>query len=246
MIFDGLRAGIRPGIEAAGFEAEVETFGQIRFETCDCGSLHEQIFDPDLNAVGDADDFHAETEMGVEGAQRSRQHQVRVKRLADLVGGHSAQSQGENGVARQDGGERCLRIAQTGNGLLGNSGSEVLGDTHIGDEGRDGQPRQRRGNGSVVQTHLCKKAIAPLVDGLNAIVRLQASAQRGETAGHGVRGDVDVAPKGLLELLRSDDLAGVGEQELKGGQFPGRKMQQRLSTVKGAVGFKPEAGEEEG
>ena len=55
-----------------------------------------------------------------------------------------------------------------------------------------------------------------------------------------------IAPEGLLELRGGHDLTGVGEQQLKGGKLHGRQMEQRFSPEQGAVGFKPEAGEEKG
>jgi hypothetical protein len=48
-----------------------------------------------------------------------------------------------------------------------------------------------------------------------------------------------VAPEHLLELRVGDDLAGIGQQQTKRGQLPGRKVDQCLSTEEGAIGFEP-------
>lgn len=93
--------------------------------------------------------------------------------------------------------------------------------------------------------HLCEETIAALVNRLDAVIRMQVCAQRGDAAGNGVCRNVNVAPKGLLERERSDDLPGVGQQYLQRGQFFGGQMQKRFSAIKGAVGLKPQAGKEE-
>lgn len=56
---------------------------------------------------------------------------------------------------------------------------------------------------------------------------------------------MDVVPEGLTQLLRSDDLAGMSEEKLKGGEFFGGEMNRGFIAIEDAVRFKTEAAEGE-
>jgi hypothetical protein len=66
-------------------------------------------------------------------------------------------------------------------------------------------------------TNLSHEAIPALVEGLDAVLWLEASTQRGKAFEDAVGCDVHIAPEGLLKLRRSDNLAGVGEQKPESG-----------------------------
>ncbi len=50
-----------------------------------------------------------------------------------------------------------------------------------------------------------------------------------------------IAPERLLQLLWSNNLSGMREQELESRKLLGRKMNRRISAEEGAIGFKTEA-----
>ena len=183
-----------PGIELPRFEAEIETARQVQFEAGNFISFDEQVLDPDLNAIDNANHLQAQAEMRDRGAQGTGQHQVSVQRRANLLGAQSAQGQSEDGVPRQNRGERLCGIAQPGNGFFCDCGSQVLGNANFRGEWCDSQPGQYAGRGVLVRTHFGQKPVTALVDSLDAVVRLQAGAQGREAFGHGVRSDVDIAP----------------------------------------------------
>jgi hypothetical protein len=114
--FVGLAALRRGGILAvvgdgagSGFgaaaQAEEEPGDEFGLQPGDPVFGHKEVLDPDLGSILDADHFSAEAEVGGEGAQAASEDQVGLESLPNLLGGLAVEGEGEDGVARQEGGD---------------------------------------------------------------------------------------------------------------------------------------------
>ncbi len=93
--------------------------------------------------------------------------------------------------------------------------------------------------------HLGRETVSALVDSLNALLRFKPGAQRRKAFGDAVRGDVNLAPEFLCQLLRGDYLARMGQQEPERRKLFRRQMDDRVSTVERAIRFETETSKRE-
>jgi len=178
------------------------------------------------------------------GAKGSRKHKIRMESLAHLYGSPTAARQGENRVARQHRDPRGTDRDEPGCHLFGDTGAQVFFHVMSDGEGHDYQAHDSTGL-RAIPAHRADQTISALVDGLDALIRLEPGAQRRQTARHAVPGDVGVAPERVFQLSLSYDLAGMLEEQSKRRQFLWRKMNRLVSPKERAVAIQSEIAERE-
>ena len=96
------------------------------------------------------------------------------------------------------------------------------GNADLNGEGRNCQAGKNRRGFEISSFDGGEEAVAALIDGLNAVVRMQVRAQRGKQARHRVGGYMEFTPERLFYLGRRNDLTGMGEQQPQCSEFARR------------------------
>jgi len=196
---------------AAGAQAQakMQPVDQLRFARGGRAAIDKHVLHPYLHPIADANHLHSQPQAGGEGPQRAGHHQVGFEFVANLLCSRSARGQAEDRIARQHGNQRRGSVAETRNRLLCNRWAEMRRNSGPGGEGGNGQAGESVFCWRVNGADFGQQAIAALIDRLDAIIRVKVGAQRRQAARHTVCGHVYLAPQGLLELQRRNDLPGV-------------------------------------
>jgi hypothetical protein len=215
---------------------QVDEFG---LQIGEARAVHEPIFLPDRKTVFGTDHLGAEAVVRRHSAQGSCQDQVRLEHCADLLRRQPAAGQREHRIPGQDRDHSRLRVAEPVAGLLGDGRAKMLRNSVGGGEGQDGEARDRHGGHAAKGRRFRGEAVAALVDGLDAIFRLEPLAQRGKTLWNAVSGRRLIAPERLFQLERSDDPALPLKQQPQRRQLSCRQRNRRPIVQERPIRIQP-------